>query len=81
MIKSLKNLLGLSLLAFFGVWMGCSSNASPVSPSNKAVTGDDGSATQVSTVTVSPAVNFGDTKLRDAARYTTVTCVDIFVRI
>ena len=66
MFKSLKNLLGLSLLAFFGVWMGCSSNASPVSPSNKAVTGDDGSATQVATVTVSPAVTFGDTKLRDA---------------
>ena len=66
MIKSLKNLLGLSLLAFFGVWMGCSSDSSPVSPSNKAVTDDGGSATQVSTFTVSRDVDFGDTKLRDA---------------
>ena len=67
MIKSLKNLLGwASLLAFFGVWMGCSSDSSPVSPSNKAVTDDDGSATQVSTFTVSRDVVFGDTKLRDA---------------
>ena len=66
MFKSLKNLLGLSLLAFFGVWMGCSSDSSPVSPSNKAVTDDGGSGTQVSTFTVSPDVVFGDTKLRDA---------------
>ena len=66
MFKSFKSLLGLSLLAFFGVWMGCSSDSSPVSPSNKAVTDDDGSATQVSTFTVSRAVDFGDTKLRDA---------------
>ena len=66
MFKSLKTLLGLSLLAFFGVWMGCSSNASPVSPSNKAVTGDDGSATQVSTVTVSTEVSIPDDSLRVA---------------
>ena len=65
MIKSFKNLLGLSLLAFFGVWMGCSSDSSPVSPSNKAVT-DDGTATSTATFTVSPDVVFGDTKLRDA---------------
>ena len=70
-VKSLKNLLGLSLLAFFGVWMGCSSNASPVSPSNKAVTDDDGSATQVSTFTVSPdttEVVFTDVQLHHAVR-------------
>ena len=66
MFKSLKNLLGLSLLAFFGVWIGCSSESSPVSPSNKAVTDDDGSATSTATFTVSPDVVFGDTKLRDA---------------
>ena len=66
MFKSLKTLLGLSLLAFFGVWMGCSSNASPVSPSNKAVTDDDGSATQVSTVTVSSEVRIPDDSLRVA---------------
>ena len=65
MFKSFKNLLGLSLLAFFGVWMGCSSDSSPVSPSNKAVT-DDGTATSTATFTVSPDVVFGDTKLRDA---------------
>ena len=64
MFKSLKNLLGLSLLAFFGVWMGCSSNASPVSPSNKAVTDDDGSATQVSTF--STDVSIPDDSLRVA---------------
>ena len=58
-------LLVLSLLAFFGVWMGCSSDSSPVSPSNKAVT-DDGTATSTATFTVSPDVVFGDTKLRDA---------------
>ena len=66
MFKSFKNLLGLSLLAFFGVWMGCSSDSSPVSPSNKAVT-DDGTATQVSTFTVSPdstEVVFGDNNLK-----------------
>ena len=63
MFKSLKKLLGLSLLAFFGVWMGCSSDSSPVSPSNKAVT-DDGTATQVSTFTVSPEVRFGDNNLK-----------------
>jgi len=66
MFKSLKKLLGLSLLAFFGVWMGCSSDSSPVSPSNKAVT-DDGTATQVSTFTVSPdstEVVFGDNNLK-----------------
>ena len=66
MFKSFKKMLGLSLLAFFGVWMGCSSDSSPVSPSNKAVTDDGGSGTQVSTFTVSPDVVFGDTKLRDA---------------
>ena len=32
MLKSLKNLLGLSLLGFFGVWIGCSSDSSPVAP-------------------------------------------------
>ena len=63
MFKSLKNLLGLSLLAFFGVWMGCSSDSSPVSPSNKAVT-DDGTATQVSTF--STEVSIPDDSLRVA---------------
>ena len=66
MFKSLKKLLGLSLLAFFGVWMGCSSESSPVSPSNKAVTDDDGSATQVSTFTVSTEVSIPDDSLRVA---------------
>ena len=66
MFKSLKKLLGLSLLAFFGVWMGCSSDSSPVSPSNKAVTDDDGSATQVSTFTVSTEVSIPDDSLRVA---------------
>lgn len=65
MFKSFKNLLGLSLLAFFGVWMGCSSDSSPVSPSNKAVT-DDGTATQVSTFTVSTEVSIPDDSLRVA---------------
>ena len=65
MFKSLKKLLGLSLLAFFGVWMGCSSDSSPVSPSNKAVT-DDGTATQVSTFTVSTEVSIPDDSLRVA---------------
>ena len=32
MIKSLKTLLGLSLLGFFGVWTGCSSDSAPVAP-------------------------------------------------
>ena len=32
MLKSLKTLLGLSLLGFFGVWIGCSSDSSPVAP-------------------------------------------------
>lgn len=43
MFKSFKNLLGLvSLLVFFGVWIGCSSESSPVSPSaSKALTDDD----------------------------------------
>ena len=68
MFKSLKNLLGLSLLAFFGVWMGCSSDSSPASPSNKAVTGDDGSATQVSTVTVSTEITIPDVRLDYAVR-------------
>ena len=56
-------LLVLSLLAFFGVWMGCSSDSSPVSPSNKAVT-DDGTATSTGTFTVSPEVVFGDNNLK-----------------
>ncbi len=64
MFKSLKNLLGLSLLAFFGAWIGCSSDSSPVSPSNKAVTDDDGSATQVSTF--STEVRILDDSLRVA---------------
>ena len=64
MFKSFKSLLGLSLLAFFGVWMGCSSDSSPVSPSNKAVTDDDGSATQVSTF--STDVSIPDDSLRVA---------------
>ena len=55
MFKSLKTLLGLSLLAFFGVWMGCSSNASPVSPSNKAVT-DDGTGSSTATEITIPDV-------------------------
>ena len=69
--KSFKSLLGLSLLAFFGVWMGCSSDSSPVSPSNKAVTDDDGSGTQVSTFTVYPdstEVVFNDVQLHHAVR-------------
>ena len=65
MIKSFKSLLGLSLLAFFGVWMGCSSDSSPVSPSNKAVT-DDGTATSTGTFTVSRDVSIPDDSLRVA---------------
>ena len=56
-------LLVLSLLAFFGVWMGCSSDSSPVSPSNKAVT-DDGTATSTGTFTVSPEAVFYDNALK-----------------
>ena len=48
-------LLVLSLLAFFGVWMGCSSDASPVSPSNKAVT-DDGTGSSTATEITIPDV-------------------------
>ena len=32
LLKSLKTLLGFSLLGFVGVWIGCSSDASPVAP-------------------------------------------------
>ena len=32
MIKSLKTLFALSLLGFFGVWIGCSSDSAPVAP-------------------------------------------------
>ena len=32
LLKSLKTLLGFSLLGFVGVWMGCSSDTSPVAP-------------------------------------------------
>ena len=48
-------LLVLSLLAFFGVWMGCSSDSSPVSPSNKAVT-DDGTGSSTATEITIPDV-------------------------
>ena len=58
-----KKLLGLSLLAFFGVWMGCSSDSSPVSPSNKAVT-DDGTGTGSAPVVDFTKVVFGDNNLK-----------------
>ena len=63
MFKSLKNLLGLvGLLAFFGVWIGCSSDASPVSPSaSKALTDDPSSPTPASTL-----VDIPDDSLRVA---------------
>ena len=68
MFKSFKNLLGLSLLVFFGVWMGCSSESSPVSPSNKAVT-DDGTATTTTDPTIDDplaAIPIPDDSLRAA---------------
>ena len=55
MFKSLKNLLGLvSLLAFFGVWIGCSSESSPVSPSASKALTDDGTG---STATTDPTID------------------------
>ena len=49
-MKSLKTLLGLSLLALIGVWMGCSNDTSPVasysaSKSHTAAQGDAGTGT------------------------------------
>ena len=64
MFKSLKNLLGLSLLAFFGVWIGCSSDSSPVSPSNKAVTDDDGTLSPNPTSGI-PGVDFTEVDFTD----------------
>ncbi len=61
----MKNLLRFALSGLAAVWIGCSSDSSAFSPSNKAVT-DDGTATSTGTFTVSRDVDFGDTKLRDA---------------
>ena len=36
MLNYLKTLLGFSLLALIGVWIGCSSKTSPVASSNSA---------------------------------------------
>ena len=57
-------LLGLSLLAFFGVWIGCSSESSPVSPSaSKALTDDDGTLPPNPTSGI-PGVDFTDNNLK-----------------
>ena len=40
MLKSLKNLLGFSLLGFIGVWIGCSSDSAPVAPYSASKTHD-----------------------------------------
>ena len=45
MIKSLKTLLGLSLLGFFGVWTGCSSDSAPVAPYSASKAQDTSPAT------------------------------------
>ena len=61
MFKSFKNLLGLSLLAFFGAWIGCSSDSSLVSHSaSKALPhGEDNDDTGVFT-----EVDFDDNNLK-----------------
>ena len=66
MFKSFKSLLGLSLLAFFAVWMGCSSDSSPVAPYSASKTHD---TSQTDPVTGAPAtdthiVDFGDNNLK-----------------
>ena len=65
----MKTLLGFALSGLAAVWIGCASNASPVSPSNKAVT-DDGSTTQVSTFTVATNVALTDPNLDAVVRET-----------
>ena len=45
MLKSLKTLLGLSLLGFFGVWTGCSSDSAPVAPYSASKAQDTSPAT------------------------------------
>ena len=63
MFKSFKNLLGLvSLLAFSGAWIGCSSEASPVSPSASKALTDDGTGTDTGSDS-SPVVDFTDNNL------------------
>ena len=58
-------LLGLSLLAFFGVWIGCSSESSPVSPSaSKALTDDDGTLPPNPTSGI-PGVDFTEVDFTD----------------
>ena len=64
MIKSLKSLLGLSLLAFFGVWMGCSSDSSPVSPSASKALTDDAADANADPFAATTPVDFNDNNLK-----------------
>ena len=70
MIKSLKTLLGLSLLGFFGVWTGCSSDSSPVAPYSA-------SKAQDTTPASNPEVVFTDVGLTQAVRAVLLPADDI----
>ena len=67
MIKSLKTLLGLSLLGFFGVWTGCSSDSAPVAPYSASKTHDTTPTT--STDDSATAVVITDANLRIAIEF------------
>ena len=65
MIKSLKTLLGLSLLGFFGVWTGCSSDSAPVAPYSASKAQDTSPTTGTGIAGVDfTEVNFTDNNLK-----------------
>ena len=70
MIKSLKTLLGLSLLGFFGVWTGCSSDSAPVAPYSASKAQDTSPASN-------PEVVFTDVGLTQAVRAVLLPADDI----
>ncbi len=66
MSKSLKTLLGFGLLGFIGVWIGCSSDSSPVAPPHPA--GKTHLTSQDPTDPAPTYVTFADSSLERAVR-------------
>ena len=67
MLNSLKTMLGFSLLALIGVWIGCSSDTSPVASYSASKSTDEGT-TVTGTIIESPAVTIPDTNLAKAIK-------------
>ena len=76
-MKSLKTLLGFSLLALIGVWMGCSSDTSPVASYSASKTAQDDVSPTDPPPTDPPPTDTGDSGLTEGPTSPTPTVVAV----